>query len=109
MPKLVAQHHMSDLNAVGLAEQRGGQRPRLQRGVVGRSRAVQVVVEPQRIDPEFFATARAMQKVGIGEAHLRQIDTDLRLGHGLSSNLPWVMVVAPLATASNANELSSMP
>src|SRR5258705_4481459 len=40
MPKLIAQHHMSDLDALGLAEQRGGQGPSLHRRIVGRSRPV---------------------------------------------------------------------
>ena len=59
--------------------------------------------------PEIVAASRAVQDLGVGEAHLRQKDADLGLGHGRSSNLPWVMVVMPLPAASNANEFSSMP
>ena len=47
--------------------------------------------------------------VVVGETHLWQIDADLGLAHDRSSNLPWVMVVVPLAAASNANEFSLMP
>ncbi len=71
MAKLVAQHHVSDLDALRTAEQRGRQRPCLQRGIVGNSRPVEVVVEPQRVDAQFLTPQRAMQNVGVGEAHLR--------------------------------------
>ena len=109
MTELVAQHHMSDPDTFGTAEQRGGQRPRLHRRVVRHSRRVEVVVEPDRVDAELLAAQRAMQHLLVGETHLRQIDPDLRLGHDRSSNLPWVMVVVPLAAASKANECSLMP
>ena len=71
MTKLVAQHHVSDLDTLGAAEQRRRQGPCLQRGIVGGSRPVQVVVEPQRVDAQFLAPQRAVQDVGVGEAHLR--------------------------------------
>jgi hypothetical protein len=58
---LVAQHHMSDPDALGAAEQRRGQGPGFHRRVVGRARAVEVVVEPYRVDAELFAAQRAMQ------------------------------------------------
>ncbi len=109
VPKLIAQHHMPDLDALGLAEQGGGQGPGLHRRIVGHSWPVQVVVEPERVDPEFVTALRAVQDLGVGEAHLRQVDADLGLGQGLSSNLPWVMVATPLLVASNANEFASMP
>jgi hypothetical protein len=35
MPKLVAQQHVSDLDTLGPAEQRGHQGPRLERGILG--------------------------------------------------------------------------
>ena len=47
MAKLVAQHHVSDLDPLGAAEQRGRQGPRLHRGVVGCTRGIEVVVKPQ--------------------------------------------------------------
>jgi hypothetical protein len=109
MAKLIAQHHMSDLDALGVAEQRGSQCPGLQRRVIGHPGSVQVVVEPERVDPEIVASPRAMQEFGIGEAHLRQIDADFGLGHDLSSNLPWVMVGTHPLIASNAIEFWSMP
>ena len=88
MPELIAQHHMSDLDALGAAEECGGQGPRLQRGILWRSRPVEVVVEPDRVDTQLLAAQGAMQYLLIGEAHLRQIDTDLGLAHACSSNLP---------------------
>ena len=109
MTELVAQHHVSDANALGAAEQCRGQGPGFHRGIVGRARTVEVVVEPQRVDAELLAAQRAMQDLVVGEAHLGQIDADLGLAHGRSSNLPWVMVVVPLTAASNANEFSLMP
>jgi hypothetical protein len=109
MAKLVAQHHVSDLDAFGAAEQCGRQGPCLERGVVRGAGSVQVVVEPQRVDAEFLTAQCAVQDVGVAEAHLGQVDADLGPRHVRSSNLPWVMVVAPLAAASNANERWSMP
>ena len=47
MAKLVAQHHVSDPEAFGVREQRGGQRPGLQGRHVRQARAVEMVVEPQ--------------------------------------------------------------
>src|SRR6476646_5289818 len=109
MAELVAQHHMSDLDAFGTTEQRSGQRPGFHRRVVGCAWAVQVVVEPQRVDAEAVAPLRAVQNLLVGEAHLGQVNADLGLAHGRSSNLPWVMVVVPLAPASKANEFSLTP
>ena len=62
-------------------------------GIVRHARCVEVVVEPDRVDAELLAAQRAMQDLLVGEAHLRQVDADLGLAHGRSSNLPWVMVV----------------
>ena len=82
MAKLVAQHHVSDLDAVGATEQGGGQGPRLQRGIVGSARPVEVVVEPQRVDSQLLTAQRAVQDVVVAEAHLGQVDTDLGSRHG---------------------------
>jgi hypothetical protein len=52
-----------------------------------------MVVEPDRIDAELFASLRAMQDLLVGEPHLRQVDPDLDLGHPRSSSRPSVMVL----------------
>ena len=78
MTELVAQHHVSDPEPFGAAQQRGGQRPRLQRVDAGHAGAVHVVVEPQRADAEFLAAVRAVQDLGEGEAHLRDVDPDVQ-------------------------------
>ena len=59
--ELVAQHHVSDSNALGTAEQCRGQGPGFHRGIVGRPWTVEVVVEPQRVDAQLFAEQCAMQ------------------------------------------------
>lgn len=86
MAKLVAQHHVSDPQPFGTAQQRSGERPCLQRVDVGGDAggAVHVVVEPQRTDAELFAALRAVQDVGVAETHLRDVDPDFqRCGHCL--------------------------
>ena len=61
MPKLVAQHQMSDSQPFGVTQQRGRQRPRLQRRQVRHTGSVEVVVEPQRPDAQFLAAPCAVQ------------------------------------------------
>ena len=70
MPKLVAQHQVSDPQPFGPAQQGGGQRPALQGVDVRNPGPVHVVVEPQRADAELLTAPGPVQNLGEGEAHL---------------------------------------
>ena len=70
VPELVAQHQMSDAQSFGVTEQRGGQGPGFQGVQVRRTRAVEVVVEPQRVDAELFTSSGPVQHLGVAEADL---------------------------------------
>ena len=109
MPKLVAQHHVSNVKALRASQQRRSQGPRLHRGLVGHAGPVQVVVEPQRPDSQLLATQCAMQHVLIRERHMGHVHADVEAAHERNSNRPWLIVLTPWHVASNATELSLMP
>ena len=85
MPKLVAQHQVPDPQPLGSAQQRGGQRPALQGGDVRNARPIHVVIQPQRTDAEFLAALGAVQDVGEGESHLRDVHPDVEGAQGLTA------------------------
>ena len=108
MAKLIAQHHVSDTQALGAAEQRGRHRPGFQRGDLGRAGAVHVVVKPHRSDAQLLAAHRAVQNIFIRERHLRHVHANVEPSHDRNSNLPWLIVFTSLHVASNATARSSM-
>jgi hypothetical protein len=73
---------VTDPQAVHLGQQGRRERPALERGRVGQMRAVEMVVEPERVEAEPFRVPCPLQHLVVAERELGHVDPDAdRLAH----------------------------
>ncbi len=77
MAEVVVQHEVPHPQPLGAGQKEGGRRPGLEGVAIGLPRAVEVVVEPQGVQPGGFGGEGPFEE-GVGtQGDLRQVQPDL--------------------------------
>ncbi len=88
MAEVVAQDQMPDAQAVGVGQQIGGEGPGLQGGQVGLAGAVEMVVEPQRVEAHFLGQPGALEDAVVAQGNLGQVEAEIHASH--RHTVPWL-------------------